>query len=610
MGARLRQRERPSSRDRDGRNRRPRSLAVVAIVAATLTIAGSASQVLAVVPGGTNIIHVPMSWCIVAGSQAAVSPNITSEGTTVADTNTDAVIWRRHERPTDNVFLPQASISLRSSINNAWGSLNFPIIADPNTTLGQQGDINSSTAEGTDMFNSCEASWAAAPLSRPNVGITAINVRLWHDAAGNYANNGRFQLGLGGCSGNPCNADYFIIVTDNSYLYPTVPNRMIPGLAGTPWADPFDLAVGHETGHALGLPHRMVTTALMNPSNWDNTGDQRVDNVALNSSEVATLRAIAQNVPGREIDPPAQFLPASVLTTRRHDLPRERGLSPNLDLAALALSLDTRTSRVRLDQRLWGLLPCTSPRPTGYGYLADLDNDPRTGATAATLSGLGLPSRMRGTDLVVRATVVGSRRKGRDFRTCQTRARAWAVRDGRLLALAAEAIDARIATMRMYKVFSRGPRKAQAPPRPLFSDVFNTIQLFVDNSALSTAVRPNRPVRMSALVLSQGSVRDRIGTGTRGARFVLQQPDFPHCFPAGGAKRGGRVAVRFDGLRPNREVHALLGPIEVLRGVQTNSQGAGRIQLPIPEGTRRGNHLVTIGHDGLALTADCTVAVQ
>jgi hypothetical protein len=582
----------------------------VAIAAVMLTLAGSASQVYAVVPGGTNIIHVPMSWCIVAGSQAAVSPNIRSEGTTVPDTNTDAVIWRRHERPTDNVFLPQAAISLRSSINNAWGTLNFPIIPDPSTTLGQQGDINSATTEETAMLQSCEARWAAAPLNRPNIGITSINVRLWHDAAGNYATNGRFQIGHGGCSGSPCNADYFIVVTDNSYLYPTVPNRMIPGLAGTPWADPFDLAVGHETGHALGLDHRMNTTVLMNPTNWDNNGDQRVDNVALDSSEVATLRAIAQNVPGREIDPPGQFLPPSVLTTRRHDLRRERALAPTLDLAALALSLDTRTRQVRLDQRLWGLLPCTSPRPTRYGYLADLDDDPATGASTATLSGLGLPSALRGADLVVRATVVGSRRKGPDFRTCQTSARAWTMRDGRLVALSGEAFQARIATLRMYQLFSRSARKAQPPPRPLFDDVFNTIQLFVDNDSLPTVVRPNRPVRMSALVLFQGRVRDRIGSGTRGTRFVLQQPDFPHCFPAGAANRGGRVAVRFDGLRPNREIHALLGPIEVLRGVNTNAQGEGRIQLPIPEGTRRGNHLVTIGHDGLALTADCTVSVR
>jgi hypothetical protein len=33
------------------------------------------------------------------------------------------------------------------------------------------------------------------------------------------------------------------------------------------------------------------------------------------------------------------------------------------------------------------------------------------------------------------------------------------------------------------------------------------------------------------------------------------------------------------------------------------------VNLPIPENTRLGPHLVTIGPDGAALTADCTVNV-
>ena len=41
-------------------------------------------------PGGIDILHVPMSWCIVDGSPAQASPNL------AGDTNTDAIIWRRH----------------------------------------------------------------------------------------------------------------------------------------------------------------------------------------------------------------------------------------------------------------------------------------------------------------------------------------------------------------------------------------------------------------------------------------------------------------------------------------------------------------------------------
>ena len=265
-------------------------------------------RALAVIPGGTNILHVPMSWCIVNGAPAAVSPNVKSEGTNVTDTNTDGVIWRRHERPTDNIYIPQASISLRSSINDSWGALTFPLINDPDTAVGQLGDAQaalSRTPEIVALDNACDAAYAA--MGRAGIGITAININLWRTASGGYTG----QTGLGGCTysgaaGSPCTSDFWILAIDNHYLYPTVANRSIPGF-GTLNADPFDLVVAHETGHALSLSHRTDTTAMMNPSAVDTNGDQRVDNIGLNASEVAMLRASAANVPGLEIDPVGNF---------------------------------------------------------------------------------------------------------------------------------------------------------------------------------------------------------------------------------------------------------------------------------------------------------------
>jgi hypothetical protein len=94
------------------------------------------------------------------------------------------------------------------------------------------------------------------------------------------------------------------------------------------------------------------------------------------------------------------------------------------------------------------------------------------------------------------------------------------------------------------------------------------------------------------------------------AQARITAPRFPHCFPAGTGKAGGTVQIAFEGLRPNREIHALLGPELVLHGVKTDATGSGRISFPIPAGTRPGKHLVTIGHNGLAITADCTLTVR
>src|SRR5262249_23178902 len=86
---------------------------------------------------GQDVIHVPISWCVVDGTPAASTPNILPLGATAPDTTTDAILWRRHERATDFIYVNQAGITFRSAINNTWaGSLTFPIISDRDTTQG------------------------------------------------------------------------------------------------------------------------------------------------------------------------------------------------------------------------------------------------------------------------------------------------------------------------------------------------------------------------------------------------------------------------------------------------------------------------------------------
>ena len=148
------------------------------------------------------------------------------------------------------------------------------------------------------------------------------------------------------------------------------------------------------------------------------------------------------------------------------------------------------------------------------------------------------------------------------------------------------------------------PFNGAPSPQPDSVDTLNMIDLVLRNRDLLIRVREKRPVRINVQVLAARKVFDRFS-----GRFILEFPRFPHCVPAGNGTPGGTVEVTFDGMRPNREIHALLGPNEVLRGIQTSASGTGRISLPIPAGTPRGNHLVAVGDDGLALTADCTVAV-
>jgi hypothetical protein len=89
---------------------------------------------------GGYILHVPISWCAVVGSPAQAAPNVNG------DTTTNDVLWRRHERPTDDIYLPQAKMSFRSGITHAGldhGTLSFPIISAPTPPAGpfNTGDV-------------------------------------------------------------------------------------------------------------------------------------------------------------------------------------------------------------------------------------------------------------------------------------------------------------------------------------------------------------------------------------------------------------------------------------------------------------------------------------
>jgi hypothetical protein len=69
---------------------------------------------------------VPIRWCVIgddandngvpdAGEEGA--PAFINPGA-VGEADTDNVLWRRHERTSDNTYIPQADVTLRSSIYN------------------------------------------------------------------------------------------------------------------------------------------------------------------------------------------------------------------------------------------------------------------------------------------------------------------------------------------------------------------------------------------------------------------------------------------------------------------------------------------------------------
>ncbi|HXT22155.1 MAG TPA: hypothetical protein VN923_15485, partial [Thermoanaerobaculia bacterium] len=536
---------------------------------------------------GQNTLHVPTSWCVVRGSQAEIAPNV------AGDTATDDVIWRRHERPTDFVYVNQSGITFRSAINNAWTILDFPRINDPDTTLGVQGDmrgenVNTAGVEFNTLINNCDTEYNN--IGRAGIGITMVNANLFHDAGGNYIG----IVGWGGCTrvGTTCSTpfDGRVVVVDNHYLHPSVPVRTWPnGLGPFGVTDSHDIDAGHEMGHSLGLPHRTGPTNLMNAILTDNDGNGDIDNAGLDATEIAALRGNAMNVPGLEQDPPGVIVPASVVAHRIPDQVREyKGAPAYLDVASVRVTLDERKREVGITTQLFGLLPKKTKEPT-YWFLVDSDGE-KTGAGPEALARLGLGDvKFAGADLVARATVRGGRVVGE----------VWNVAQGTPVAVTG-GFQFELQTLVMYPLYATRPKGRMLDGVP----VHNLIGLKLSTDLVRAQMGSTLRVQATA-----GEGRQRVAdTLGDGGRFVLERPSFPHCFPQEDAPPGGQVKVKLEGLKPGAVIHGLIGPRLIFRG-ETDGNGGGTITLDIPKDTTPGLHLVTVGIDKTALTADCVVNV-
>jgi len=549
-----------------------------------------------------NIIHVPMSWCVVEGSPAEANPNI------AGDTETDAVIWRRHERPTDNIFLPQTEISLRSSINNAWSSLDFPIIADPDTTLGVQGDmrgedVNAFGAEFNALLNACDTAYDN--IGRAGIGITAVNANLFHNASGSYVGT----IGWAGCNEFPAGTcvspyDGRVVVIDNAYMHPGSPDRTFPGSSNQfTNTDSLDILTAHEVGHALSLNHRTPSTAMMFSSISDNNSDGDADNIDINATERASLRANALNVPGMELDPPGVFFPGEWLQMRIPDPIKDQNSKlPFMDIASARIVQNRQSHETHFELQLASHLPPFLPDPPcEIVILVDTDTNSQTGATPETFKKLGIPTTFKGSDVILHAKLQSVAGAEGPVLIQQS----WMFQEETGL-VSLDSFRTQLREMAVYPQFA----DMLKPPNDRKIDArFVAHHSIAFVGQLPEALPIKNSGRISALILQRGEIIDELDLTENEDKFVLEDPKFPHCFPAQEeVKQGESILVNVDGLIPNAKIHGLLGADEVLTGV-ADASGGGTFKMPVPVNATPGPHLATFGVIGTALTADCTIIV-
>jgi len=129
-------------------------------------------------PPSGALIKIPLRWCGVEGAPSMVDPSL------VGEASTHDVLWRRHERISDNIYIPQSGITFRSGAVAALPD--FPVIPDPdpiNTPGGNIMDPNlDGGAEMIRMINRCRAAWQSAPEV---TGMVAIHLNEYVDGSNN-----------------------------------------------------------------------------------------------------------------------------------------------------------------------------------------------------------------------------------------------------------------------------------------------------------------------------------------------------------------------------------------------------------------------------------------
>lgn len=557
-----------------------------------------------------DTIRVPVAWCAVLGSPAASNPDIPNPWGG-RDTTTEDVLWRRHERVTDNIFLNQAGITFRSAINDPFvTSFNFPKISDPYPSPGNLGDLNlAHPTEFSEMLNACYAGWQniTKDSSGSWPGVLAININLITDNSGTVKDN----IGLGSCSENNDNIcdpyDGLFAVIDNRYMIPGISTN-IPVVDTCPpteiiWnKDPMDQATGHEFGHAFGLAlvgdHRDEDPhALMNRCQLHEGPGGMVNNIELNNEEVNIARANALLVPGHEVDPFQKVLATDVVRSIRVDDIKESETKSFEDISIFKVTLDKKQNVVAYGIQLLGTIPEQYKKGEQYWTLLDLDNNQTTGANSTILKHIGVPSiNFTGAEQVINMKFITNTNSSGSLLTGNS----WLIADNGHNITKSPSTDFKLQTLNL-KDFPL-ETNSSITKKPLY----DTVNAIVNNS--KNIIKLYQPFKVQALVETNGTLVDLLNE-TQNSPLILSDELYPQCSVKDNVMAGENTSISVSGLLPDKGVHALIGPRFVANDT-TDNFGNSTIEFKIPQDTTSGLHLITVGVDNTALTADCEILVN
>ncbi|HEY1249482.1 MAG TPA: Ig-like domain-containing protein, partial [Nitrososphaera sp.] len=327
----------------------------------------------------------------------------------------------------------------------------------------------------------------------------------------------------------------------------------------------------------------------------------------LSVDEQGLARRIGKLIPNVQLDPPpGQFLNNNVVAYQQPGPIEENTSIPSyLDLSSIQAQLNTSSSEIMFTTNVFGNI---SSNATGLHYwtLVNSDNNERTGAGPSALNAIGVPeTNFTGADFVARLDVDNLAPSGQ----------VWTMQNGKLTELTnGDLYRINIGTTVSTLDYANIPCDPDSPCQPQYNNntfvEHKTVSISLNNELVNVAL--DKPFSIQALSVGTddegNTIHDDINSLGSKRPFVLSYPVYPHCFPQSDGIPGGTVLTQVTGLLPNSPIHALLGPIVVAHG-KTDSNGNATINFPIPSNTSEGTHLITVGVDDTALTADCNVQV-
>lgn len=540
-------------------------------------------------PTTAKTVRIPIRWCAVQGAPSQLNPGL------VGETNLKGVLWRRHERVTDNIYLPQAGITLRSGTTASLPS--FPVIADVNST-GSPGDIIDPRFDGgiehRDAINRCRAAWRA---SAPTVtGLTAIHINRFVNSAGT-------RTGLGGLGGLPVQSNGAsqiaygdAMVIDSAYGLSVSPIRIYG-------PDDVDKLLGHELGHAVSLWHgngvdddgNGIIDGPPHLTEPDTTNGPNLmqyqfspPGTIITGGQAGRMRSQALlHIPDREVDPEPLPL-GNTGVDALGDTPAGMEFA---DINEFGAAVDPDGGLTYFFTSFNGQLPENISGLTVY-FLVDTDNNAATGGDP---SSVGAPSSA-GIDLVINVdvSVVAGVASAADeiFQFDVDTNQFIGITNGVFSEVTTQILQ-------LIDIFDVDGAEQPLP-------VANGVQVAIPTDAIvPLGMTPGLEVHTES---SNPGLIDSAGVSLD---FGL--PSFPSCIVTPGvASAGDTVSVTSFDLPPSAPVHAFLGANEVFAGGTTDPIGSIAFSFGIPGGESPGGHVVTVGIDDLdtAITADCEVFVD